>query len=272
MANILVAVICNLVAALILFSGIFSAVRNNWRISLSKFIIMIAGGVGCYFAVPALSNTLLDIAAEGTTVSAILSNLGVSLLTINSVIFTVLFLVWYAIDLMICNIIKHCLIKSYRNKSENKAKMKRAKSINPKAEKLARRAAWREMKAEYRANNNFWKRLLSGFIGGIVAVVVGLIVLMPFGYIGEDMNKASGGNKQYLETGFDYTLNGLIDEKIDFKFFDWLVSAEEKAPEANPDEEEQEGGEESQTPCEQHEFVDGVCIHCQEPEGTGVTE
>ena len=147
MANILVAIICNFVAVLILFSGIFNAVTNNWRIALSKFIIMIAGGIGCYFAVPALSNILLGIAVESTTVSAIFNNLGVSLLTINSLIFTVLFLVWYAIDLMICNIIKHCLIKSYRNKSENKAKMKRAKSINPKAEKLARRAEWREMKA-----------------------------------------------------------------------------------------------------------------------------
>lgn len=146
MANILVAIICNIVAALILFSGIFSAVTNNWRIALSKFIIMIAGGVGCYFAVPALSNVITSAAVNETTLGTVLFNLGISLSTINSVIFMSLFLIWYAIDLMICNIIKHCLIKSYRNKSENKAKMKRAKSINPKAEKLARRAAWREMR------------------------------------------------------------------------------------------------------------------------------
>lgn len=263
MANILVAVICNLVAVLILLSGIFSAVRNNWRVALSKFIIMIVGGVGCYFAVPALSNFIINVAIDGTTLGAVLGNLGISLLTINSVLFTCLFLIWYAIDLIICNIIRYCLIKSYRNKSENKAKMKRAKSINPKAEKLARRAEWRNMEAQYKANNNFWKRLLSGFIGGIAAVIVGLVVLMPFGYIGEDINKLSGGNKQYLETGFDYTLNGLIDEKIDFKFFDWLVSAEEKAPESEDSE--------VQSPCE-HEFVEGVCSKCDELEAPVVTE
>ena len=267
MANILVGVICNLVAALILFSGIFSAVRNNWRIALSKFIIMIAGGVGCYFAVPALSNIIMGATVNETTLGAVLGNLGISLLTINSVIFTVLFLVWYAIDLMICNIIKHCLIKSYRNKSENKAKMKRAKSINPKAEKLARRAAWREMKAQYKDNNNFWKRLLSGFLGSIVAVVVGLIVLMPFGYIGEDINTAADGNKQYLETGFDYTLNGIIDEKINFKFFDWLVSAEEQDPEIDTESDEID----DETICE-HSFVEGVCEKCGEAEVPPVTE
>lgn len=196
MESILVAVIYNLVAVLILVSGIFSAIRNDWRIALSKFIIMLIGGVGCYFVVPVISSTLIKVVViESSTLESVLTNLGISLLTFNSVIFTSLFLIWYAIDLMICNIIRHCLIKSYRNNNENKAKIKRAKSINPKAEKLARRAAWRELKAQYRANNNFWKRLLSGFIAGIVAVIVGLIVLMPFGYIGEDINKLSNGNK-----------------------------------------------------------------------------
>lgn len=267
MANILVAVIFNFIAALILFSGIFSSVRNNWRIALSKFIIMIVGGVICYFAVPLLSNTVTNVVVSETTLGSVLCNLGISVLTINSVIFTSLFLVWYAIDLMICNIIRHFLIKSYGNKKENKAKIKRAKSINPKAEKLARRASWREMKAEYKANNTFGKRILSGFIGSIIAVVVGLIVLMPFGYIGEDINKASGGNKQYLETGFDYTLNGLIDEKIDFKFFDWLVSAEEQAPEIDDESQEPE----DETECE-HSFVEGICDKCGAAEDLAVTE
>ena len=108
---------------------------------------------------------------------------------------------------------------------------------------------------------------MSGFIGSVVAIVVSIIVLMPFGYIGEDMNRASCGDKQYLETGFDYTLNGLIDEKINFKFFDWLISAEEQAPEIDTESDEID----DETICE-HSFVAGVCEKCGEAEVPPVTE
>ena len=52
MANVIVAVACNLVAVLILFSGLFSALRIGWKVSLTKFILTLGGGVGAYFLTP----------------------------------------------------------------------------------------------------------------------------------------------------------------------------------------------------------------------------
>lgn len=253
MNTILVSIICNLVAVLVLLGCIFGANRNNWKVSLTKFLLTVVCGVGCYFATPALSKVLCAIAVEGTTLGVILSNLGISIFSINSIIFTVLFMVGYGISCIVCNIFRHFLIKSYRNKSENVAKMKRARSINPKAERLARKAEWRAMRSTYKENNKGFKKIISMLLSAITGVVLGLIILMPFGYIGEDLNKANSGNKAFLEQGFDYTLNGVIDEKIDFKIFDWLISADEQAADEN-------------IPCEDHSFVEGVCEHCGEAE------
>lgn len=224
MSTILVSVICNLVAVLILLGCIFSAIHNSWKLSLIRFCLMLSFGVGCYFATPALSGVICELGANSTTLGATLSNVGVSIYSINSILFTAMFALSYGIISIICNIVKHCLIKSYKNKSENSAKMKRARSINPKAERLARKAAWRDMKAQYREHNHGFKRFVAIFLNTIVGVILGLVILMPYGYIAEDINAAKNGDKAFLEKGFDYTLNGIIDEKIDFKVFDWLVN------------------------------------------------
>lgn len=241
MGNIIVAIACNLVAALILFSGIFSATRNGWKVSLTKFILTLGGGVGAYFLTPVISNKLYAV----EKVPSLLNELHISVGTANSCLFLLWFLLFYAIILMVCNIVKHCLIKKLQEKSENRAKMRRARSINPKAEKVARRTAWKALKAQYRAKNRWWKRLISGFIGAIVATVVGIVVLVPYKYIAADINH--NGDKAYLEEGYDYTLNGLIDDKIEFEFFDWLIhnkeeieelpEGNEETPEVTPDEE-----------------------------------
>lgn len=225
MNSILVAVICNVVAALIVLAGVLSSARNSWKLSLIKFCLTIAGGVGIYFAVPAASNAILAIPAQESTIGALLMNLGVSVASINAILFAVMFLVWFGITAIVCSIVKHILIKSYRNKSENSAKIKRAKSINHKAERLAKKAAWRDMKAQYKASNRWYKRTISIVLGSIVSVLVSLIVLMPFGYIAKDLNKAANGEKAYLEEGFNYTLNGVIDD-ADFNVFDYIISVD----------------------------------------------
>ena len=251
MSTVLVSIICNVVAVFILLGCIFGAGRNSWKVSLTRFCLMLGCGVGCYFATPALSSLICGVAVESSTVGS-----GISTFSVNSIIFTLLFVLGYGINSIICNIVRHCLIKAYRNKSENSAKMKRAKSINPRAEKLARKAAWREMKTQYKDHNRGFKRFISIVINAVVGLVLGLVVLMPFGYIAEDLNAANNGNKAFLEQGFDYKLNGVIDEKIDFKVFDWLISADEPAADEEPEEE---------IPCE-HSFVEGVCEHCGEAE------
>lgn len=215
---------------------------------------MLAGGVGAYFLTPVLSEKLLSIVVKDVTIQNVLSDIGISLATINSIIYIVIFLVFYAIDLMICNFIAHAMIKAYRNKSENAAKIKRARSINRKAEKLARKAAWREMRSQYRDNNNWLTNIVRIFLGIITAVIVGLLILMPFGYIGENLNAVNNNEYQYIEEGFDYTLNGVIDNNIEFKVFDWLVGVTEPSVDTVPEE---------QLPCE-HSFIEGVCEYCGE--------
>ena len=240
MANVIVAVACNLVAALILFSGLFSALRIGWKVSLTKFILTLGGGVGAYFLTPVISDKLYAV----EKVPALLTELHISVGTINSCIFLLWFLIFYAVILMVCNIVKHALIKRLQEKSENRAKLRRARSINPRAEKIARRSAWRALKAEYRAKNNWWRKLISGFLGAITAVIVGIVVLVPYKYVAADVNHA--GDKNYLEDGYAYTLNGIIDDKIEFELFDWMIHnevKEETQPEVTPEETPEESPE-----------------------------
>ena len=232
--TIIVAVICNLVAVAILFGCTFFAARNHCKLALISLILTAVLGVGMFFAAPAISDVIRNISIQSSTLGAILMNdLHISIASINSVLYTLMFMLGYGIICGICSIVKYRIINSYKTNAINNAKMKRAKSINPKAERLAKKAMYREMRSAYAKDTIWYKRLLAGFIGAITGVVVGLVVLMPFGYIGEDINKAQDGKAAYLEEGFDYTLNGLIDEKIEFKFFDWLVSAE--IPEVQPE-------------------------------------
>ena len=104
--------------------------------------------------------------------------------------------------------------------------MIRAKSINPKAERMARRAAKKQLKLEYQQmKNKFWSRFFGCFIGIIISFAVGIITLMPFGHIAEVMNK--DGDKPYLEKGFEYTLNGVLPDSV----FDWAIHNKEEVVE-----------------------------------------
>lgn len=213
MADIIVAIICNLIVTLILVSGVLSAISNGVRVTLVKLGMTIIGGVGAYFLTPVISGLLYKV--EG--VIDLLKLLNISYGTINSCIFLVWFLLFYAITIFVCNIIRHRLIKSLRDKKLNKLKMRRARSINPQAERLAERAEWRSLKIKYAKGRKWYHRLLAGFVGGVVAIIVGFIVLMPYGYIAKDINHK--GDKPYVEKGYEYTLNGLVGEKV----FDFLT-------------------------------------------------
>ena len=251
--NIIVAVGCNLVAVMILVSGIFSGIKNGWKVSLVKLFLSVGSFFGSYFLTPTLSDKLLGIAVEGRTLGSIIIPNYLSLGSVNSVLFTLIFLAFYALTLFICKIVKICLVNSLKDKKENKAKMIRAKSINPKAERMARRAAKKQLKLAYQQmKNKFWSRFFGCFIGIIVSVAVGIVTLMPFGYIAKLMNK--NGDKTYLENGYEYTLNGLIPESV----FDWTIHnkvdvkdkpvVDEETPEEEPGVVIPGDGAESETP------------------------
>ena len=238
--NIIVAVACNLVAVMILVSGIFSGLKNGWKVSLVKLFLTAGSFFGSYFLTPVISDAILGITVESTTLGSIVVPNYLSLASVNSVIFTVVFLAFYALTLFICKIINVCLVNKLKDKKENKVKMIRARSINPKAERMARRAAKKQLKAQYQQlKNKPLSRFFGCVMGIVISVVVGLVVLMPYGYIANIINK--NGDKEYLEAGFEYTLNGVIPESV----FDWVIHndaedvpetpAEPEAPEVSGD-------------------------------------
>ena len=219
---ILIAVACNLVALLILVNGIITSAKNGWKVTLTKFIFLLGGLVGAYFLTPVVSNKLLSIAYNGGTIATPLkASIGLGI--INSLLFVAIFLVFYLVDLVICSIVKACLINSYKDDIENKAKLKRAKSINAKAEKLAKKSQLNALKAKYAEDNTLGKRFISVLLGIIVSVTVGMVILMPYGFFAERLNK--NANRAYLEKGYEYTLNGLIDKKHP-TFFDKVIHNE----------------------------------------------
>lgn len=174
-----------------------------------------------------------------------------SLTLINSIIYLIIFVVFYFIGSLICKLIKHSFIKGIRGRSANKARIKRAKSINPKAERAARRSEFKQMRLEYRASLKWWRRLISCFIGIISASIVGFVVLIPVGQIFKFMNRE--GNRPYLEEGYKYTTNGLIEDKVDFDFDGWLVHGDVEAKEPE---------EEIPVECTHEWGEDDKCIKC----------
>ena len=231
--NIIVAVLCNLVTVMILVSGIFSGIKNGWKVSLVKLFLTAGSFFGSYFLTPVSSDAMLGITVDSTTLGSLIVPKYLSLGSVNSVIFTLVFLAFYALTLFVCKIVRICLINKLKDKKENKVKMIRARSINPRAERMARRAAKKQLKAQYqKTKNKFWSRFFGCFIGAIISVFVSLVVLMPYGYIAKVMN--TNGDKAYLVDGFEYTLNGVIPDSV----FDWAIhnEVEEEKPET-PDEE-----------------------------------
>lgn len=208
MADVIVAIICNLIVTFVLISGVLSAISNGVRVTLIKLGITTVGGVGAYFLTPVICKLLYSV--QGLT--DFLSLAHVSYGTISSCIFLIWFLIFYVLAIFVCSIIRHIFIRNLRDKKLNQLKMKRARSINPQAEKLAKRAEWKRLKLKYAEKRRWYIRLLAGFVGGMIAVLVGFVVLMPYGYIAKDINYK--GDKSYLEKGYEYTLNGLIGEKV----------------------------------------------------------
>ena len=103
MSTILISVICNVVAVLVLLGCLFGASRNSWKVSLLKLSLTLCCGVVCYFATPILSEMMCAVSLEGTTLGVVLFNLGISIFSINSIIFTLLFVLGYGINCMVSN-------------------------------------------------------------------------------------------------------------------------------------------------------------------------
>jgi hypothetical protein len=116
MANIIVAVICNVIAVFVLLGCVLSTLRSGIAVSGLRLILTVGGGVAAFFLTPIISTAIVGIAVEETTLGAVISNLGISLGTVKSIIFLAVFMVVFLINLIICAIVKHCRINALRNK------------------------------------------------------------------------------------------------------------------------------------------------------------
>ena len=74
MAEIIVAIICNLIAALVLVSGVLTSLKCGWKVALTKFLLVGGGAVGTFFLTPILSNKLLGITYGDIALKTVLSN------------------------------------------------------------------------------------------------------------------------------------------------------------------------------------------------------
>lgn len=219
MTSVIIAIVCNLTMVLILASGIMSAIRDGVKTSIVKLVLTLSGGVGAFFLTPVIHDTIYGV--DG--VPTIFENVGISTGSVNSILFLVFFLIFYAFTILICNIVRHFQIKKLRDKKLNNIKMKRAKSINPRAEKAVKRAEWKALKAKRKERIRWYHRLISSCIGAIIAVTVGYVVSMPYGYIAKDIC-AKEESKVFLLDGFNYTLNGLVGDEVP----DFLIHSEKE--------------------------------------------
>jgi hypothetical protein len=138
--NIIVAIVCNLIFLLILASGVFSSLKNGWKVSLAKFGFVMSGFWATYLLTPALSEGILSISSNGMHLKDVIIPEYLTLGAFNSIIFTFLFLIFYGIALLGCKLLKIQLINDFKDKKLVKVKMIKAKSVNPKAEKMERKA------------------------------------------------------------------------------------------------------------------------------------
>lgn len=258
--NTIIAITCNLIVALILVGGVLSTFRAGIRVSGLRLLFTILACVGAFFLTPAISKPILGLTVQAATEETsvillsdiLIDKVGMSLTLINSIIYLIIFIIFYFIGSLVCKVFKHSFIRGIREKSANRARIRRAKSINPKAERAARRSEFKQMRLEYRASLKWWRRLISCFLGAISAFIVGFVVLIPVGQVFKFMNR--NGDRSYLEEGYRYTINGLIEDKVDFDFDGWLVhgDVEIKDPE-----------EETPVECIHEWGEDGKCTKCR---------
>lgn len=257
--NTIIAITCNLIVALILVGGVLSTFRAGIRVSGLRLLFTILACVGAFFLTPAISKPILGLTVQAATEETsvillsdiLIDKVGMSLTLINSIIYLIIFIIFYFIGSLVCKVFKHSFIRGIREKLANRARIRRAKSINPKAERAARRSEFKQMRLEYIASLKWWRRLISCFLGAISAFIVGFVVLIPVGQVFKFMNR--NGDRSYLEEGYRYTINGLIEDKVDFDFDGWLVhgDVEIKDPE-----------EETPVECIHEWGEDGKCTKC----------
>lgn len=196
--NFIIPIAINLLTLLILISGVILGSKNGWKIELSKLILILVLGVGCYFLSPIIENLIkLEIPAT----------------ILKPSIFAILVLLCYLIISIILLIISK-LTSTQEINGVNSAKRVKLKGLDRKTTKRLRKEEKRSRKLEREKKILKTKsKIFGGIFGFIIALIIGFIILLPYKPITNHIIEQKP-QLEYINKNYHYTIYGQVDKII----------------------------------------------------------
>jgi uncharacterized membrane protein required for colicin V production len=196
--NLIIPISINLITLLILISGVIIGSRNGFKLELSKLVLILLSGVGCYFLSPTIENFItIDIP---TTI-------------LKPTIFSILMLGCYLIISILLLIIKK-LTSTKEIQGINSAKKVRLKGFDRKTTRRLRKEERKNRKLEREKKILGKKSKVFGSIFGfIIALIIGFIILLPYKPITNHIVEQKP-QLEYINKNYHYTIYGQVDKLI----------------------------------------------------------
>lgn len=245
MSSILVAIIINLITAGIVVGSIFASRSDGVRVTLVKTGITLGGAFGVFVASPTIVELLFHIEHLEQFV---LNTVGVG--GLYSLILCVGTALSLGIACIVGAIVKHFIIKGKKKElTKNRAKVRLAKAINSKGTKEDNKKAWKMLKSEFKSGKNVGTKLTSEIVGAILAVIISFVLVLPYPFVASFLVERDA-EKQYLLDGYNFTLNGVVDqmfpeisETLTHTEIETVVEDEDEPTVSDNDENENDGEE-----------------------------
>lgn len=202
--NIVLPIISNVIVALVLLLGVFTGLKQEWKLSLVKLLLICGIGVASYFLITPVTNLLVSIPA--------LSNIGFSDITFRACSFSAMFLIASLVVEVVMLLIARCRDKKRRKIMSNGIIVKRAKALDKRAEKSLRKEDRRNKRLE---RKNFRKahkkaRLFGAVLSVLAYVLIAFALFIPVKYVAKDVATAHP-NYAVVETAYTHTAFGQLD-------------------------------------------------------------
>lgn len=204
--NIILPIISNLLIALVLVLGIFTGIKNEWKISLTKLVFSLGFGVGLYFLNPVLTTSVSKI----SFIDNLIQNNLITLVTLKACVFSLSFLILFGILSIILMIIRHHRNEVRYLKSQNMVLTKRAKALDKNTEKVLKKEdkKARKLKRKELAKQHKKARVFGAILEALTCIVLIFVAFMPVKYVVKNELK----DVQGIETVYDYTPIGQLDK------------------------------------------------------------
>lgn len=204
--NIVLPIISNALIALILVFGIFTGIKNEWKISLTKLVFSLGFGVGLYFLNPILTTSVSKI----PFINNLIENNLITLATLKACVFSLSFLILFGILSIILMIIRHHRNEVRYLKSQNMVLTKRAKALDKSTEKVLKKEdkKARKLKRKELARQHKEARIFGAILEVLASIIVVFVMFIPVKYVVKNELK----DVQGIETVYDYTPIGQLDK------------------------------------------------------------